>query len=187
MKSFNLIFSTLITLIVFLFSSVLFAQDTTQTQTQTKTKNKGEVTKQVKAQKGDLNRLQHGRQFVDEDGDGFNDNAPDHDGDGIPNGQDPDYDGAKLRAGKGNKGFIDSNGDGINDNAEDWDGDGIPNGQDPDFERPMDGSGKKMQKGNTNRNRVGKNGFGPQNKAKNCTGNSDGTGQKNAKKKGKNQ
>ncbi len=31
------------------------------------------------------------REFVDEDGDGFNDLAPDHDGDGIPNGQDEDY------------------------------------------------------------------------------------------------
>ena len=30
-------------------------------------------------------------QFIDEDGDGFNDLAPDADGDGIPNGQDPDY------------------------------------------------------------------------------------------------
>lgn len=30
-------------------------------------------------------------QFVDEDGDGFNDLAPDADGDGIPNGQDEDY------------------------------------------------------------------------------------------------
>jgi len=29
--------------------------------------------------------------FVDENGDGFNDLAPDADGDGIPNGQDPDY------------------------------------------------------------------------------------------------
>ena len=29
--------------------------------------------------------------FVDEDGDGFNDLAPDHDGDGIPNGLDPDF------------------------------------------------------------------------------------------------
>ncbi len=32
-----------------------------------------------------------GSNFVDLNGDGFNDNAPDHDGDGIPNGQDPDY------------------------------------------------------------------------------------------------
>lgn len=29
--------------------------------------------------------------FVDENGDGINDLAPDHDGDGIPNGQDPDW------------------------------------------------------------------------------------------------
>jgi len=29
--------------------------------------------------------------FVDENGDGFNDLAPDADGDGIPNGLDPDY------------------------------------------------------------------------------------------------
>ncbi len=29
--------------------------------------------------------------FIDEDGDGFNDLAPDADGDGIPDGLDPDY------------------------------------------------------------------------------------------------
>ena len=32
-----------------------------------------------------------GKNFVDLNGDGFNDNAPDHDGDGIPNGLDEDY------------------------------------------------------------------------------------------------
>jgi hypothetical protein len=32
------------------------------------------------------------RGFVDNDADGFNDLAPDADNDGIPNGQDPDYD-----------------------------------------------------------------------------------------------
>jgi len=31
------------------------------------------------------------RGFLDENGDGVNDLAPDHDGDGIPNGQDPDW------------------------------------------------------------------------------------------------
>ena len=35
------------------------------------------------------------RFFRDEDGDGFNDNAPDHDGDGIPNGLDPDWPGGR--------------------------------------------------------------------------------------------
>lgn len=55
----------------------------------------------------------HGPRFVDKNGDGFNDNAPDHDGDGIPNGVDPDY---KKGTGMGS-GFVDKNGDGINDNA----------------------------------------------------------------------
>ncbi len=35
--------------------------------------------------------VEHGSNFVDANGDGYNDNAPDADGDGIPNGQDPDY------------------------------------------------------------------------------------------------
>lgn len=52
----------------------------------------------------------HGQRFVDEDGDGYNDNAPDHDGDGIPNGLDPDWTKHK------NEEFIDLDGDGINDN-----------------------------------------------------------------------
>jgi len=43
--------------------------------------------------------------FVDENGDGFNDLAPDADGDGIPNGMDPDYvrplDGSGQRFGFG--------------------------------------------------------------------------------------
>jgi hypothetical protein len=39
--------------------------------------------------------------FVDEDGDGYNDLAPDADGDGIPNGQDPDY--VKPEDGTGNQ------------------------------------------------------------------------------------
>jgi len=87
-----------------------------------------------KARKGSLG-------FVDENGDGFNDNAQDADGDGIPNGQDPDYEGAMARNGANAKGFVDADGDGINDNATDTDGDGIPNGQDPDYERSRDGSG----------------------------------------------
>jgi len=57
---------------------------------------------------------QHGKNFIDNNGDGYNDNAPDHDGDGIPNGLDPDYTGPKLQRNK----FVDLNGDGINDNAK---------------------------------------------------------------------
>jgi hypothetical protein len=40
---------------------------------------------------------QHGPWFTDKNGDGYHDYAPDHDGDGIPNGSDPDY----IRLGRG--------------------------------------------------------------------------------------
>lgn len=55
--------------------------------------------------------------FVDKNKDGYNDNAPDHDGDGIPNGLDPDFKkqkGKQKRFGK----FIDKNGNGIDDRKE---------------------------------------------------------------------
>jgi hypothetical protein len=55
------------------------------------------------------------QQFVDLDGDGYNDNAPDHDGDGIPNRLDPDW---KRRNRMGQTQFIDLNGDGINDKLQ---------------------------------------------------------------------
>ena len=76
----------------------LFAQDTTRAE---------------------KNQVQHGQHFIDKNGDGYNDNAPDHDGDGIPNGLDPDW--QKFNAEKGKKKrwrFIDLDGDGINDNVQ---------------------------------------------------------------------
>jgi hypothetical protein len=79
--------------------------------------------------------------FVDANGDGYNDNAADDDGDGIPNGRDADYTGTVS-----GRGFVDADGDGINDNAPDHDGDGIPNGQDPDFEGGT-GMGSKGSRG----------------------------------------
>lgn len=93
----------------------------------------------------------HGAGFVDENGDGYNDNAPDHDGDGIPNGVDPDY--VPLNPDRGNRfgGFIDENGNGINDNFQDADGDGIPNCEDPDWVKPEDGSGNKFSQMNGKR------------------------------------
>jgi len=58
---------------------------------------------------------EHNQHFIDIDGDGYNDNAPDHDGDGIPNGLDPDW--QKLNEEKRNRHrFVDLDGDGINDN-----------------------------------------------------------------------
>ncbi len=100
--------------------------------------------------------------FVDANGDGINENALDADGDGIPNGKDLDYTGAKTRNGDNSKGFVDANGDGINDNALDDDNDGIPNGKDPDYVKPQDGSGQKRGKTGNNANRrfIDENGDG---------------------------
>lgn len=148
MKKKNLIsVLSIAVLMAVLFSSSVFAQDN-----QTKVKTKG---------------------FVDANQDGYNDLAPDVDGDGIPNGRDEDYTGSKVR--KNGKGFIDLNGDGINDNAFDSDGDGIPNGQDPDFVRPQDGSGQKKMNGK--HSNVGGNKYGPGNgSGNNGVGPKDGTG-----------
>jgi hypothetical protein len=78
MKIQNLIGTlTAIVLFVVFYASSLLAQ--------------GEPNKVQNQNKSQLNGIQHGAGFVDLNGDGFNDNAPDIDGDGIPNGQDPDY------------------------------------------------------------------------------------------------
>ncbi|MDZ7333056.1 MAG: hypothetical protein ONB31_13865 [candidate division KSB1 bacterium] len=121
--------------------------------------------------------------FVDANGDGYNDKAPDADGDGIPNGLDPDY--KPLNPDRGKRfGFVDQNGDGINDRIQDADGDGIRNCQDSDYVRPQDGTGNKFghkvangkgQKGS------GFKGLGP--KAGNGTGVCDGTGPKGQTKR----
>lgn len=69
------------------------------------------------AAKTEHHKITHGKYFVDKNGDGYNDNAPDHDGDGIPNGLDPDYLKIKKRGGS-TLPYIDLNGDGINDNLQ---------------------------------------------------------------------
>ena len=105
-----------------------------------------------------------GVNFVYLNGDGYNDNAPDADGDGIPNGRDDDY--TSKNGGSGNT-FVDADGDGINDNARDHDNDGTPNGMDPDF---VKGSGL----GNKNNgSEIG--GHGP----RDGTGNRNGGGKRN--------
>ncbi|MBA4406906.1 hypothetical protein C0389_06495 [bacterium] len=110
----------------------------------------------ISAQTKDPNPpTQHGKGFVDKNGDGYNDNAPDHDGDGIPNGIDPDYTGAKLQRNK----FVDLNGDGINDNA---------------------GKGKRGGKGSKGgfgpANGTGNKGVGPKNGSGNGPGDGTQTG-----------
>jgi hypothetical protein len=89
--------------------------------------------------------------FVDENGDGFNDRAPDADGDGIPNGVDPDY--QRPRDGSG-RGQGNGNGDGICPNDKSGNGKGAGfgnragqgNGTCP-FGRTGDGPGTCPQPG----------------------------------------
>lgn len=100
----------------------------------------------------------HKRNFVDKNGDGYNDNAPDHDGDGIPNGLDQDYIKLKQQRNKGKLPYIDLDGDGINDNLK---------------------FGKKYR----NRNNFHNNNLQPQ---KANSGNSAGVGKGEQKQNGKN-
>ena len=93
------------------------------------------------------------QEFVDLDGDGYNDNAPDHDGDGIPNRLDPDW---KRRNRRGQAEFIDLNGDGINDNLQQDQGTGLEQ-----MDREMgeeDGSSMKNQE--QKQSRKGRKGSG---------------------------
>ncbi len=90
MRTYKISFIYIVILLVFSSLSAR-AQDTT------KTKNKVITQAHV---------------FVDEDGDGYNDIAPDHDGDGIPNGLDTDW--QKVKRASRNQ-FVDLDGDGIND------------------------------------------------------------------------
>ena len=84
------------------FINSLFAQDSTKTQEKEKNQTGKQIHKKI--------------EFVDENNDGYNDNAPDHDGDGIPNGLDPDYLALKKKSKqKGKVKFVDLDGDGIND------------------------------------------------------------------------
>ena len=139
-------------------TTLTFAQDSTKTRARMQKKE------QIKIELKDKNQIQHGYHFVDENGDGYNDNAPDHDGDGIPNGLDTDYTGSKNRAGKG---FIDLDGDGINDNViknkNRKGGYGPGDGTGNQGVRPQDGSG-----------------YGPGS----GTGNCDGTGPKGKANRG---
>jgi len=158
-------------LVAIFFASNVFAQDSLQVQ------NKYRKGKKVQTQVMQQQTKRHDvKGFVDANGDGYNDNAPDADGDGIPNGMDADYTGAKMRKGNSNAGFVDLDGDGINDNALDSDGDGIPNGQDPDFVRPQDGTRRQRGKGRMQGATQG-TGLG--------TGDCDGTGPKGNAKRGR--
>jgi len=140
-----------------------FAFATAQDQTATKSQEKAQIqtglkakgeTQQNKVQAKPEFRHRNRIAFVDENGDGINDLARDHDGDGVPNGQDPDWakpeDGTGYKA-QNKKGGSDATPAGEAKGgyayqlARDDDGDGVPNGQDPDWVKPEDGTGLKAQ------------------------------------------
>jgi len=147
----NIIFYIALVVAFVVFSSDLsYSQDTTKSKD--KSKKQPTATKHQHKQKA--------QNFVDKNGDGFNDNAPDDDGDGIPNGLDPDY--VKKSDLKDNKNlpYIDLNGDGINDKLQK--------------------KGKNKNKGNSLKNikpQDGTNsGNGTQNKGQNGAGKKRGKG-----------
>ena len=79
--------------------------------------------------------------FIDENGDGFNDLAPDADGDGIPNALDEDYVAPQDGSGAGFGGNGGGQGNGPGDST--GQGNGAGNGHGPGFggNGPGDGSG----------------------------------------------
>jgi len=176
------------------------AQDKTQTQSQEKAQVKAQLKDQNQAGVKAQNKLQTKSEFrhrnriafVDENGDGINDLAKDADGDGIPNGQDPDW--AKPADGTGYQGQFKKGAAGKGTAADakgaysyqltrDDDGDGIPNGQDPDWVKPADGTGYQGQ------HKIGKGAFRTGTAAAgraSGTGVCDGTGPKGtAQRKGR--
>jgi len=105
------LFFALVGTILILTGGVVFADDADQSR------NRNQVRVEVKPQ----NKLQfqYRMMFVDENGDGICDGLRDHDNDGIPNGQDPDW--TKPKDGTGNqfkKGNGDQNGNGKGNGSE---------------------------------------------------------------------
>jgi hypothetical protein len=96
---------------------------------------------------------QQQQQFVDADGDGYNDNAPDHDGDGLPNRLDPDWKKLQKKRKNGQLPFIDQDGDGVNDRLQQAEGE--QSGQDVNM-KGRDTEGSSVQNQEQNRVQKGK-------------------------------
>lgn len=99
------LFFALVGTILILTGGAVFADDADQSR------NRNQVRVEVKPQ--NKSQFQYRMMFVDENGDGICDGLHDHDNDGIPNGQDPDW--TKPKDGTGNqfkKGNGNQNGNG---------------------------------------------------------------------------
>lgn len=88
------------TLIINLFLFLaLFGAGQLEAQTRRQIPVKANKANEKVTQK-DNNNVPCGKHFVDKNGDGYNDNAPDADGDGIPNCLDPDFKKSMMQKGK---------------------------------------------------------------------------------------
>jgi len=94
-------------------------------------------------------KKEHSQFFIDKDGDGYNDNAPDHDGDGIPNGLDPDWQKLKKGKGKAKRRFVDLDGDGVDDNLK------IGEEENLKMEKGLDEKGSSLEGKNQIQNQKG--------------------------------
>jgi hypothetical protein len=124
-----------------IMTNLALAQDSTKQDLSTE--------KQMQQQNQERNRERHN--FVDENGDGYNDNAPDHDGDGIPNVLDPDYRAQKQKGQQ--EEFVDADGDGINDRL-------VEKGKEKKMHKKLTAgqkSGQQNQDGTGRQQRKGKN------------------------------
>ena len=95
------LFFALAGILLILAGGIVFADDPGQVR------DRNQVN--VKAKPQNKSQYQNRLMFVDEDGDGICDALRDHDNDGIPNGQDPDWNkpqdgtGNQFKKGKGNQ------------------------------------------------------------------------------------
>src|SRR3989304_2707220 len=78
------ILSVIVLYVLFFVSNLLAQDEPKQEKNQIKNQVKNELNTQLQTK-------EHSNRFVDVNSDGYNDNAPDADGDGIPNGKDADF------------------------------------------------------------------------------------------------
>lgn len=137
--------SLTLALAAFFVAGSIAAQESTQQENKHQYGPKYQRGQQV----APMANAQRGAGFIDENGDGINDNAPDIDGDGIPNGQDPDFvrpqdgSGRMAGAGKGMRGA--GNGGGLGTGVCDGSGSGAGTGS-----ASCDGTGRKGPRGASN-------------------------------------
>jgi len=120
-------------------------KEQTKTATMIQLKEQNQIKNQTNTASKVQSMEQHRIGFIDEDGDGLNDNAMDDDGDGIPNGKDPDFE--RPEDGMGNQRtyqYQHKNGM-INQNS--GDGSGIGTGSGDGNKKNEDSGSKSRKKG----------------------------------------